>query len=88
MGRAMQILYDSSVLSGSNLQGSLAGSSEELIVRLHPLSLDDLNKLWSLFGGKPYKMAVGYQVSSALIDSGREQAGQRVVQKTVNYQIG
>lgn len=87
MGRAMQILYDCSNISGSLLQGSLAGTSEELVVVINPLTIDDMNKLWSLFGSKAYKLSVGYQISTAMIDSTREQASQRVIQQTVQYTV-
>lgn len=87
IGRAMQILYDYSNINGSILQGSLAGTSEEIIVVINPLTIDDMNKLWSLFGSKPYKLSVGYQVSTALIDSTRERAGERVIHQTVQYTV-
>ena len=44
IGRAMQILYDNSTISGSLLQGSLAGTSEELSIVTNLLTIEDLNK--------------------------------------------
>ena len=87
VGRAVQILYDNAIIRGSLLQGSLSGTFEELIVVMHTLPLDDLNKLWSMFGSKPYRLSVTYQVSTALVDSTRERAGDRVIQRAINYSV-
>lgn len=87
MGRAMQILYDYGSISGSMLQGSLSGKAEELQVAIHPLSIEDLNKLWSLFGSKPYKLSVGYRVQTAEVDSLREETSERVISRTVRYTV-
>ena len=87
-GRAMQVFYDHSVISGSVLKGTLAGSGEELVVAINALSIDDLNKLWSLFGNKSYKLSVGYQVSTALIDSMREEMTGRVIEQAQRFVPG
>lgn len=85
IGRAMQILYDNAVIRGSHLHGSLAGTFEEVIVHFHPLSIDDMNKLWSMFGSMPYRLSVTYQVSTAFIDSMRERVGDRVIRHEVSH---
>ena len=87
MGRAMQILYDTAVIRGSLLQGSLASTFEELVVVMHPIPLEDMNKLWSMFVSKPYRLSMTYQVSTALIDSTRERAGERVIHQAVQYAV-
>ena len=87
IGRAMQILYDNTVIRGSLLQGSLSGMFEQIIVVLNPIPLDDMNKLWSMFGSKPYRLSITYKVSTALIDSTRERSGDRVIQRTINYSL-
>jgi Pvc16 N-terminal domain len=87
IGRAMQIFYDHAVIGGSLLQGSLAGTYEEIIVAFNPLTIDDMNKLWSMFGSKPYRLSVTYQVSTALIDATRERTEDRVIQRTVVYNV-
>lgn len=87
LGRAMQILYDTAVIRGSLLQGSLARTFEEVVVVMHPIPLEDVNKLWSMFGSKPYRLSITYRVSTALIDSTRAQPGDRVIQRSLNYTV-
>ena len=87
LGRAMQILHDNATIRGSLLQGSLASSFEEVVVAIHALTLDDMNKLWSLFSSKPYRLSVTYRVSTALIDSTRERAAGRVLQRSLGHTV-
>lgn len=87
LGRAMQILHDNAIIRGSLLQGSLARTFEELMVTIQPISLDEMNKLWSLFNGKPYRVSVTYRVSTALIDSTRERSAGRVVARTLSHTV-
>ena len=46
LGRAMQILYDESILKGSDLQGSLKNTDQALKVTLAPLNLEDRSRVW------------------------------------------
>jgi Pvc16 N-terminal domain len=85
LGRAIQIFNDHSIIRGSVLRGSLAGSAEEIKIVLHTLSLDDTNKLWNMFGNRPYKLSVAYRVSLALIDSTREIEAARMTQRVGRY---
>ncbi len=87
LGKAMQILYDNTVIRGSLLQGSLAGTFEEIVLVMHPIPIEDMNKLWSMFSSKPYRLSVTYQVSTALIDSTRERSGDRVIQRSLTYSV-
>jgi hypothetical protein len=87
IGRAMQILHDNAVIRGSLLQGSLASTFEEVIVAINMLSLDDMNKLWSLFSSKPYRLSVTYRVSTALIDSTRERVVGRVLERSIGHTV-
>jgi hypothetical protein len=87
LGRAMQILHDNAILRGSLLQGSLATTFEEVVVNINPLTLDEMNKLWSLFSSKPYRLSVTYRVSTALIDSTRVRAAGRVIQRSLGHTV-
>lgn len=88
IGRAMNILYDNAILRGSVLKGSLAGSGEELKVTHHPISLDDLSRLWNSFPDKPLKLSVCYMVTPVKIDSTRLVEARRVIEKETGfYQI-
>jgi Pvc16 N-terminal domain len=85
LGRAMRIFYDNGILSGTILQGSLSGTSEELRVVLNPISVDDLTKIWSAFQEVGYRLSVSYLVSPTNIDSTRDMSMQRVVSKEMNH---
>ncbi len=69
LGRAMQILYDRTVLTGTDLKGSLDKANVELHLTLNPLNLDDLTKIWNTFQGKPFMTSVCYLVTPVYIDS-------------------
>jgi len=56
-------------------------------VTFNPISIEDMNKLWSMLGSKPYRLSVTYQVSTALIDSTRQRIDDRVIQRTVAYSV-
>ncbi|HWP92886.1 MAG TPA: DUF4255 domain-containing protein [Thermodesulfobacteriota bacterium] len=85
LGRAMRIFYDNAILSGTTLQGSLEGTSDELRIVLNPISLDDLTKIWSAFQEVGYRLSVSYLVTPTNIDSTRDMSMQRVVSKEMNY---
>lgn len=85
LGRAMRIFYDNGILSGTTLQGSLAGTDEELRIVLNPISLDDVNKIWTTFQEVPYRLSVSYLVTPVRIDSTRSISTQRVVSKEMNH---
>ncbi len=78
LGRAMQVLHDNTVLAGSVLRGSLSANNTELRVIGTSLSLDDLIKIWSTFGGKSFRPSVCYQVTPVRIESSREKTVSRV----------
>lgn len=71
LGKAMRIFHDHAVMHGPVLQGNLTGSDLELRVTLHPLSLDELTKIWGTFPNLAYKTSVCYVVTPVAIDSTR-----------------
>jgi hypothetical protein len=85
LGRAMQVLNDNAILTGSVLKGSLARDGDELHVMLAPTSLDDMTKIWTVFPGKSFRTSVCYLVTPVMIDSAREIGVQRVKSKETNY---
>lgn len=85
LGKVMQIFYDNTVLSGTMLQGSLAGTGEVMRLLFNSLSLDDLTKIWSAFQDVAYRLSVGYMVTPVKIDSTRLMSMQRVVSKEMNH---
>jgi hypothetical protein len=85
LGRAMQILHDNAILKGSVLRGALAGTSEELRLTLHPVPLEELNRLWNSFPDKPYKLSACYMVTPVKIDATRRAEVSRVLERDSNY---
>lgn len=85
LGRAMRVFYDNGILSGSILQGNLAGTREELRVSLNPITLEDLTRIWSVFPDTPYRTSVSYVVTPVNIRSTRTLRGQRVVSKETDF---
>jgi hypothetical protein len=84
MGRVLQIIHDNAILGGSNLPVGLDG--DELRLILNPLSIDDLNKLWSIVSGsKPYKLSISVEVTPVRIDSTRDQAVKRVKERDLTF---
>ena len=85
LGKVMQIFYDNAIVKGSILQGSLAGTTEELRVIQHPLPFDVLISLWESFSEKSFKLSVSYQVTPVRIDSTREIDVKRVIEMEASH---
>lgn len=84
MGKALQVLYDHSILRGANLKGALAAGNEEIRVAMESLSADQLTGFWK-FGDAPYKLTVGYRVGPVLLDSTRVKTVARVVEREIQF---
>lgn len=84
LGKIMQILHDNAIIRGSILKGSLADSGEELRIILEPLSIDDIQKIWTIMD-RPYKLSVSYMINPVSIVSLREREIVRVVEKRDEY---
>jgi hypothetical protein len=70
LGKIMQLFAQTPILRGSDLQGSLSESGEELKVTLDALTADDLNKLWNMLMS-PYKLSIGYSVFPVTIQAAK-----------------
>lgn len=79
IGKVIQIFNDHRVLRSPFLKGTLAG--EELDLIFNPLSIDDINKIWSVISkSKPYMFSVYYEVARVRIDSTHEETVKRVTE--------
>jgi len=75
LGKVLQSLYDHACFRGADLQGDLAGTASEFHVRLEPMTLEDITRVWSALDA-PYELSVSYEVTLARIRSERvESAG-------------
>jgi len=67
LGRVMQVLHDNPIIGGTQLQGSLAGTSVALKTQLVPLTLEERTRVWHAIQ-KPYRLSVIYEVRVVKID--------------------
>lgn len=79
LGRAMQILHDNPILSGSVLMGSLPEHGTELRLTITSMSMDDMSKIWSTFKEKSFRPSACYLVTPVQIESSREKSVSRVL---------
>jgi hypothetical protein len=84
LGRTMQVLYDNAILQGSNLEGVLADTTEELRVILNPISIEDITRIWSGFM-RPYRLSVSYEVKVVYIDSERQKGTEQIRRKQLEF---
>jgi hypothetical protein len=68
VGAVMQVLHDHANLRGADLKGDLAGSSEEMHVRLESLDLDQMSRMWEALEHS-FQLCISYEISVVPIDS-------------------
>lgn len=68
LGRLLQAFHARSILSGALLRGDLTGTDAEIHVRLEPMSLDEVSRVWEALEGS-YQLSVSYEVTLAMIES-------------------
>ena len=81
----MRVFYDNGLLSGTILQGDLAGTQEELRISLNPITVEDWTRMWGVFPDTSYRTSVSYLVTPVRIRSERTAQAQRVVSKETDY---
>ncbi|MBN2982768.1 MULTISPECIES: DUF4255 domain-containing protein [Cohnella] len=82
LGRAMQVLYDNSILRPPYLEGTLADNEEELRITAVTLDPDQAMRHWQ-FGDTPYKLSLLYRVGPVLLESNRSKPVSRVVERKI-----
>lgn len=80
LGEAMRVFHDNGTISGSSLNGSLAGGNE-IHLSIVDESLDQLTSIWSTFENKPFRVSVAYVVGPVEIESNEVTQVHRVVEK-------
>jgi len=71
LGRVLQVFHDNAILRGTDLQGVLAGTAEQLRVNMEALTIEELSLVWEALA-EPYQLSVTYQVQVVKIDSDLE----------------
>lgn len=89
LGKVVQIFNDNPVLKGPVLQAPLPEDGEDIKVIFNPLSLDDVNKVWTVISkSEPYRYSLYYEVTPVRIDSTRTRSISRVVDREISYSGG
>lgn len=87
MGRALQVLYDGAILSGPQLQGGLAGTSEAIKLKLAPLTLEERTRVWHAVQ-RPYRLSVSYDARVVNIDSESGELRRTIRQRSLAPAMG
>jgi hypothetical protein len=66
LGKAIQLLYERPVLRGTDLRDTLTGSDDKIAVRLEPMSLEEITRIWQALQ-RPYQLSVSYEATLAMI---------------------
>jgi hypothetical protein len=84
--KVMQLFHDYPILDKTLLSDDLVNSgNHELKILLDEITIDDLNKIWSLFPNRPYRLSISYMITPLMIPSSIERAISRVVTKENEY---
>jgi hypothetical protein len=85
LGKAMQVLYDNSVLRNSMAVGTLADNGEEVRIVMESLTGEALLNMWN-FADTPYRLSISYTVGPVNIDSTRIKTTKRVTERDFRIQ--
>ncbi|MEX2500612.1 MAG: DUF4255 domain-containing protein [Wenzhouxiangellaceae bacterium] len=73
LGKVLQTFHDHPLLSGVDLHGDFSGSGLEIAVRLEPLGLEEITRVWDALE-RSYQLCVSYEVSVVMVASDAEAA--------------
>jgi uncharacterized protein DUF4255 len=82
LGKAMQILYDRSVLVMQNAPA--LGASQELHVYLAQRTIEEMAEVWEAMQ-QPYRLSVAYEVRAVSIQSQREFGTGRIEERESDF---
>jgi hypothetical protein len=68
LGKVLQSFHSHPALRGTDLRAELAGTEAVLKIRLEPMSLEEITRVWESLEGS-YQLSVSYEVSLVNIDS-------------------
>jgi len=68
LGRVLRAFHSRPFVSGALLRGDLIGTATEIAVRIEPMSLDEITRVWEALEGS-YQLSVSYEATLALIPS-------------------
>ncbi|BEP29023.1 DUF4255 domain-containing protein [Helicovermis profundi] len=82
LGKAIQILHDNQILSGSMLEGQLRNTDQEIRIETKNLSYDEMMRIWH-FNDIPYSLSVAYKVGPIYIESTKFKKPPRVIKSSI-----
>lgn len=68
LGKVLQLFHAHPILQGTDLRDAFMGKDVELHVRLEPMSLEEITRVWEALEGS-YQLSVSYEVSVVNIES-------------------
>ena len=68
LGKVLQAFNSHAVLRGADLKAEFVGTDTELKIRLEPMGLDEISRVWEALIGS-YQLSVSYEVSVVNIES-------------------
>lgn len=71
LGKVLQAFHSHPELRGTDLKEELAGTDAELQIRLEPMSLEEITRVWEALEGS-YQLSVSYEVSLVTIEAATE----------------
>jgi hypothetical protein len=71
LGKVLQLFHDHPRLRGTDLESDFEGTGVELTVRLEPMGLEEITRVWDALD-RPYQLSVSYEVSVIYIHSATE----------------
>ena len=71
IGKVLQALHDIPRLQGALLRGDLVGTGTSLSIRLEPMDLEEITRVWDAMESS-YQLCISYEVSLVLVASNKE----------------
>ncbi len=71
LGKVMQCFHDTPLVSGALLKDDFAGSDTRIAVRMEPLGLEEITRVWDALD-RSYQLCVSYEVSVVTLQSQRQ----------------
>ncbi len=92
-GKILRLFHDNQILHEDKLSSEIKQTSfdnndknMQLKIRLNPLSMEELNHIWTLFPSTKYKASLSYIISPVIIPSEKELATTLVKTRTIKYE--
>jgi hypothetical protein len=86
LGKVLQSFYVHPLFRGTDLSGDFSGTDTQVRVRLEPMSLEDITRIWNALE-QPYQLSVSYETTLINIDSEVFEENTPVGEVIANYGV-